>query len=106
MIVKLSEGVAKLIVDTLKTEITSRTLSKVGALLAKPAFDVIKRRLDYREYGGAPLLGVDGVVIVGHGRSDAYAIKNAILVAARTVENGVLEAIKRGIVPGDSDAAD
>jgi len=106
VIVKLSEGVAKLIVDTLKTEITSRTLSKVGALLAKPAFDVIKRRLDYREYGGAPLLGVDGVVIVGHGRSDAYAIKNAVLVAARTVENGVLEAIKRGIVPGDSDAAD
>jgi glycerol-3-phosphate acyltransferase PlsX len=106
VIVKLSEGVAKLIVDTLKAEITSRTLSRVGALLAKPAFDVIKRRLDYREYGGAPLLGVDGVVIVGHGRSDAYAIKNAILVAARTVENGVLEAIKRGIVPGDSDAAD
>ena len=106
VIVKLSEGVARLIIDTLKTEIASRTLSKVGALLAKPAFDVIKRRLDYREYGGAPLLGVDGVVIVGHGRSDAYAIKNAVLVAARTVENGVLEAIRRGIVPGDSDAAD
>jgi len=106
VIVKLAEGVAKLIVDTLKTEITSRTLSKIGALLAKPAFDVIKRRLDYREYGGAPLLGVDGVVIVGHGRSDAYAIKNAILVAARTVENGVLEAIKRGIAPGDLETAD
>ena len=106
VIVKLSEGVAKFIVDTLKTEITSRTLSKIGALLAKPAFDVIKRRLDYREYGGAPLLGVDGVVIVGHGRSDAYAIKNAILVAARTVENGVLEAIKRGIPLANSDAVD
>jgi len=106
VIVKLSEGVAKFITDTLKTEITSRTLSKVGALLAKPAFDMIKRRLDYREYGGAPLLGVDGVVIVAHGRSDAYAIKNAVLVAARTVENGVLEAIKHGIAPSDADAAD
>ena len=48
----------------------------------------------------------DGVVLVGHGRSDAYAIKNAILLTARTVENGVLEAIKRGIAPGDSAAAD
>ena len=105
VVVKLAEGVAKFITDTLKTEIASRTLSKVGALLAKPAFDMIKRRLDYREYGGAPLLGVDGVVIVGHGRSDAYAMKNAILVAARTVENGVLEAIKRGIAPSDLDVA-
>jgi glycerol-3-phosphate acyltransferase PlsX len=75
----------------------SRSLSKLGALLAKPALDSMKRRLDYREYGGAPLLGVDGVVIVGHGRSDARAIRNGIRVAAQTVENGVLEAIKQGL---------
>lgn len=106
VIVKLAEGVASLIVDTLKAEIKSRVLSMAGGLLAKPAFDAIKRRLDYREYGGAPLLGVDGVVLVGHGRSDAYAIKNAILLTARTVENGVLEAIKRGIAAGDSATAD
>jgi glycerol-3-phosphate acyltransferase PlsX len=104
VVIKLSEGVSKLLMDVLKTELTSHNVTKIGALLAKPAFDRLKRRLDYREYGGAPLLGVDGVVIVGHGRSDAYAIKNAILVAARTVENGVLEAIKRGITPGDLEA--
>jgi glycerol-3-phosphate acyltransferase PlsX len=97
VIIKLSEGVAKFLLDVLKDEITSRSVSKVGAALAKPAFDQVKRRLDYREYGGAPLLGVDGVVIVGHGRSDAKAIRNGVRVAAQTVENGVLDAIKQGI---------
>jgi glycerol-3-phosphate acyltransferase PlsX len=97
VIIKLSEGVAKLLLDVLKDEIMSRNVSKVGALLAKPAFDEVKRRLDYREYGGAPLLGVDGVVIVGHGRSDALAIRNGIRMAAQMVENGVLEAIKQGL---------
>lgn len=99
VIIKLAEGVSKLITDTLKEELTSRTVTKVGALLAKPALEGVKRRLDYREYGGAPLLGVDGVVIVGHGRSDAKAIRNGIRMAAQTVENGVLEAIKQGLAP-------
>jgi glycerol-3-phosphate acyltransferase PlsX len=97
VMIKLSEGVAKFLLDVLKEEITSRGVSKVGGLLAKPAFDQVRRRLDYREYGGAPLLGVDGVVIVGHGRSDALAIRNGIRMAAQAVENGVLEAIKQGI---------
>jgi glycerol-3-phosphate acyltransferase PlsX len=97
VMIKLSEGVAKFLLDVIKEEITSRSVSKVGGLLAKPAFDEVKRRLDYREYGGAPLLGVDGVVIVGHGRSDALAIRNGIRMAAQTVENGVLEAIKQGL---------
>jgi glycerol-3-phosphate acyltransferase PlsX len=97
VIIKLAEGVSKLLMDILKEELTSGSVTKVGALLAKPAFDQVKRRLDYREYGGAPLLGVDGVVIVGHGRSDAFAVKNAVRVAAQTVENNVLDAIKEGL---------
>ncbi len=97
VIIKLSEGVAKFLLDVLKQEITSRPMSKVGALLARSAFDEVKRRLDYREYGGAPLLGIDGVVIVGHGRSDAYAVRNGIRMTAQAVENGILEAIKEGI---------
>jgi glycerol-3-phosphate acyltransferase PlsX len=97
VIIKLAEGVSRLLMDILKEELTSSNVSKVGALLAKPAFDAVKRRLDYREYGGAPLLGVDGVVIVGHGRSDAWAVRNGIRMAAQTVENGVLEAIKQGL---------
>jgi len=103
VIIKLAQGVAKLLTDILKQELTSRTLSKVGGLLARPAFDELKRRMDYREYGGAPLLGVDGVAIVGHGRSDAKAVRNGIRVAAQTVENRVLEAIKQGLAKyGDS----
>jgi glycerol-3-phosphate acyltransferase PlsX len=97
VIVKLAEGVSKLILDILRQELTSRPITKLGALLAKPAFGSLRRRLDYREYGGAPLLGVDGVVIVGHGRSDAKAIRNGIRVAAQAVENGILEAIKHGL---------
>jgi glycerol-3-phosphate acyltransferase PlsX len=97
VIIKLAEGVSKYLLDLLKTEITSSNISKVGAMLAKPAFDEVKKRLDYREYGGAPLLGVDGVVIVGHGRSDARAIRNGIRMAAQAVENGVLDAIKQGL---------
>jgi phosphate acyltransferase len=97
VIIKLAEGVVKYLLDVLKEELTARNLSKVGALLAKPSFDAVRRRLDYREYGGAPLLGVDGVVIVGHGRSDALAIRNGIRTTAQAVENGILEAIKEGI---------
>ena len=97
VIIKLAEGVSRFLMDLLKESLTARSMSKVGAVLAKPAFDDVRRRLDYREYGGAPLLGIDGVVIVGHGRSDALAIKNAIRVAAQTVENSVLEAIKQGL---------
>ena len=97
IILKLAEGISKFLLDVLKEEITSRNVSKVGALLAKPAFDEVRKRLDYREYGGAPLLGVDGIVIVGHGRSDALAIRNGIRMAAQTVENGVLDAIKQGL---------
>jgi len=97
VILKTAEGVSSLLMDILKREITGRNLAKMGAVLAKPAFDAVKARLDYREYGGAPLLGVDGPVIVGHGRSDALAIRNGIRVAAQTVENNVMEAIKQGL---------
>ena len=97
VVLKLAEGVAKYLLDLLKKEITGRQVSKVGAMLAKPAFDEAKRRLDYREYGGAPLLGIDGVVIIGHGRSDAMAIRNGVRLAAQTAEDGVVNAIKQGM---------
>ena len=97
VIIKLAEGVSRMLLEILKEEITSSNLSKMGALLAKPAFDQVRSRLDYREYGGAPLLGVDGPVIIGHGRSDARAIRNGIRMAAQTVENGVVDAIIQGM---------
>ena len=98
VIAKLSEGLATSLLGIIKEEIKKSPLATVGALLSRPAFDQVKKRLDYAEFGGAPLLGVDGVVIVGHGRSNAKAVKNAVRVAKRAVEGGMLAAIKDGIM--------
>jgi len=97
VIVKLSEGLAASLLGIIKEEVRRNPLATFGALLSKPAFDKVKRRLDYAEFGGAPLLGVDGVVIVAHGRSNAKAIKNAVRVAKQAVEGGMLAAIKEGL---------
>lgn len=94
---KLSEGLAASLLGIIKEEVKKSPLASLGALLSRPAFDQVKKRLDYAEFGGAPLLGVDGVVIVGHGRSNAKAVKNAVRVAKRAVEGGMLAAIKEGL---------
>jgi len=97
VIIKLTEGVAKMLMGILKSEIKARPLAVVGATLAKSAFGAVGKRLDYREFGGGALLGVDGVVIVGHGRSDAYAVRNAIRLTGQAVESDVISAIKSGL---------
>lgn len=97
VVVKLAEGVASLFTGIIEEEIKRSPFTALGGLLAKPAFRRVKSRLDYSEYGGAPLLGVNGVVIVGHGRSNAKAIKNALRMAKRTVEVGMIEATKEEI---------
>ncbi len=97
VIIKLSEGVASMLMEIIEEEVRRRPLAVAGALLAKPAFRAVKGRLDYRQYGGGALLGVNGVVIVGHGRSDALAVQNAIGVAQRAVEQDIVGAIRRGI---------
>ncbi|MGM0401649.1 MAG: phosphate acyltransferase PlsX [Chloroflexota bacterium] len=95
--IKTAEGVAAMLLHSLRTEIKSRPLASFGALLVKPAFRATAKRLDYREYGGAPLLGVDGVVIVAHGRSDPLAIENAVRVAIDAVEGDLVGTIRRDI---------
>jgi glycerol-3-phosphate acyltransferase PlsX len=94
---KTAEGVASMLLSILKREIKARPLATAGALLAKSAFKATAKVLDYREYGGAPLLGVNGVVIIGHGRSDALAIENAIGVAINAVSNRLVESIREDI---------
>jgi glycerol-3-phosphate acyltransferase PlsX len=94
---KLSEGLAESLLRIIKEEVKKSPLASVGALLSKSAFERVLKRLDYAEFGGAPLLGVDGVVIVAHGRSNAKAIKNAVRVAKQAVEGGMLAAIKGGL---------
>ena len=94
VLLKTSEGVARLIMQTIRAEMESRFLARIGALLAMGAFKAIRTKLDDREFGGGALLGVDGVVIVTHGRSDAYMIRNAIRVAKTAIEQDVVAAIK------------
>jgi glycerol-3-phosphate acyltransferase PlsX len=97
VIVKLSEGMGSFINGMLKEEIMRTAKSKIGGVLIKDAVERVKKRTNYEEIGGAPLLGVDGVVIIGHGRSKAPAIKSAMLRAAETVERGVVDAIEQGL---------
>lgn len=89
VILKISESVADTIMKLLKQEIKSSLLATVGAVLSSSAFNELKKKMDYSEYGGAPLLGIDGRCIIGHGSSTAKAIKNALRVAAEFVEQDV-----------------
>ena len=72
-------------------------LTKMGALMIKPSLKELKGSFDYSEYGGAPLLGVKGVSIISHGRSDAKAFKNAIKAAANGVEQDIIEKIRTSL---------
>jgi len=93
---KTMEATAKMVSQLLREEIMAGTLTKVGGLLARPAFDRVKKKTDPSEVGGALLLGVNGVVIIGHGRSDAVAVKNAIRQARSAIAANVIEAIREG----------
>ncbi len=81
VVLKLSEGLVEAVTSMLKKEIMASVSSKIGYVLAKGAFAKLKKKIDYAEYGGAPLLGVDGVCMISHGRSSPKAIKNAVLRA-------------------------
>jgi glycerol-3-phosphate acyltransferase PlsX len=94
VVLKASEALGEYVSKTLKEEMTRTLPRKIGGLLAKSAFDDLKRRMDYSEYGGAPLLGVKGGCIVCHGRSNAKAIKNAIRVAREFAVNHIDEKIQ------------
>jgi len=94
---KTSEGLVKLVNSSLRVSLKSTVTSQVGAMLSQKAFKAFKKRLDYSEYGGAPLLGVRGVCIVGHGSSNERAIMNAIRVAAEFAEAEVNSGIEAAL---------
>jgi glycerol-3-phosphate acyltransferase PlsX len=94
---KTSEGLAKLVNTSLRQSLKSTVTSQVGALLSRKAFQAFKRRLDYSEYGGAPLLGVRGVCIVGHGSSNDKAIMNGIRVTAEFAQAEVNASIEAAV---------
>jgi glycerol-3-phosphate acyltransferase PlsX len=92
---KTSEGVIETISSMAKTEIMRNIFSKIGFLLLKRNIKKIYKKLDYSEYGGAHLLGVNGVCVVGHGRSNSHAVKNAIRVSREFVVEKVQEKIQQ-----------
>ncbi|MBN1439487.1 MAG: phosphate acyltransferase PlsX [Anaerolineales bacterium] len=95
---KSSEAVAKLIVDTIKEKILAGSVTvKLGGALVKPALSSIRKLLDPSEEGAAPLLGVNGLVFIGHGRSDALAVKNAVRVAIGAAKSGMQDLIRTEI---------
>jgi glycerol-3-phosphate acyltransferase PlsX len=88
---KISEGLVETIEQLLHDELSSTFGTRVGYLLSRKAYRRFRRRVDYSEYGGAPLLGLNGLCIIGHGRSSAKAVRNAVAMAARFVREGLVE---------------
>ena len=94
-ILKMYEGTASTVLKIIKDEMLSSGITaKIGALLLKPVFNSIKKKFDYKEYGGAPFLGVDGICIKAHGSSDGKAFKNAIRQSKEFYDSKVLDKIK------------
>jgi glycerol-3-phosphate acyltransferase PlsX len=94
VLLKFTESVIHYFNSLIREGIEKNIRAKLGAVLMRPVFGMVKKTLDYAEYGGMPLLGVDGVTIIGHGGSSSKAIKNAILAAERFVKIGVNEKIR------------
>jgi len=94
---KISEGLVEMVEALLGEELSATITMRVGSLLARRALRHFRRRVDYSEYGGAPLLGVAGIAIVGHGRSSAKAVRNAVAMAYRFASDRFIEQVEREI---------
>jgi glycerol-3-phosphate acyltransferase PlsX len=94
---KISEGLVDVVEGLLSEELSSTMTMRVGSMLTRRALRRFRRRVDYSEYGGAPLLGVAGITIVGHGRSSAKAVRNAVAMAYRFAESRFIERVEREI---------
>lgn len=97
VLIKSIEATASMVKQLIREEIQAGVITRLGGLLAYPAFNRITRRTDPFEIGGAPLLGVDGIVVIGHGRSNNVAIKNAIRQARQAIQVDILQAIRDNI---------
>src|SRR5437016_118558 len=92
---KISEGLVDVVEDLLREELSSTITMRVGSLLTRRALRRFRRRVDYSEYGGAPLLGVAGVAVVGHGRSSAKAVRNAVAMAYRFASTRFIQRLEQ-----------
>ncbi|MGI6224709.1 MAG: phosphate acyltransferase PlsX [Peptococcales bacterium] len=101
VVLKLIEGMASTFSQLLKDEINKGVISKMGGALMLPALQGLKKRMDYSEYGGAPLLGIDGISVICHGSSKAKAIHNAIKVAYESYSQGFIENLRLNMEVGE-----
>jgi phosphate acyltransferase len=97
VVLKLAEGLSETLIDLIKGQIASDLPGKLAGVVVRPRLRKLVKRMDYAEYGGVPLLGVNGSAIISHGRSKAKAIKNALRVARQTAETDVTGAIIAGL---------
>jgi glycerol-3-phosphate acyltransferase PlsX len=97
IVLKATEGLAKSLFNILINQIRESSLAKTGAILLKPSLTSVKKRLDYAEYGGAFLLGVNGSCLIGHGSSGALAVKNAIRVIQSASRHNITDQIESNI---------
>jgi glycerol-3-phosphate acyltransferase PlsX len=95
--IKMAEATADLIFKVMRDEVPRSVPGKLGGLLIRPGVQRIRGRMDWREFGGAPLLGIDGVTVVAHGRSDARAFRNAVRVAKEAVEANLVGKIREAV---------
>jgi len=110
VLIKFAEGASSAIVQAIRSELRASWWTSLLGLALTPAFHRVRRRMDYAEFGGAPLLGINGVCIIAHGRSNPRAIRNAIRVAAESVNGALVDRIRAGVatvgepLPSDSRA--
>ena len=98
VILKVAEGLGEMVIGTLKEEARRSPVYGAGLLMAKGAFRNLKRKVDYSEYGGAPLLGINGACLIGHGRSNVKALRNAVRFAHSYASSGVIRRIGQKIL--------
>ena len=94
---KISEGLVETVERLLLDELSSTVGTRVGYLLSRQAFRRFRKRVDYSEYGGAPLIGLDGLCVIGHGRSSAKAVRNAVAMAVKCVSDRLLDKLARDL---------
>ena len=92
---KISEGLVETVERLLHEELSATVGTRVGYLLSREAFRRFRKRVDYAEYGGAPLIGLDGLCVIGHGRSSAKAVRSAIMMTAKLVNERLLDRLAR-----------
>jgi glycerol-3-phosphate acyltransferase PlsX len=97
VLLKISEGLVETVEQLLHDELSATFGTRVGYLLSRQAFRRFRKRLDASEYGGAPLVGLNGLCVIGHGRSSAKAVRNAVAMAARFVEEGLIERLSKEV---------